>query len=174
MTKLTRFEDIPQFTRTGHWECDFGLDGVVEFVAKYASQGLDLDPDFQRGHVWTEAQQIAWLEFWARGGTTGRVLYFNCPHWGRGERDDFVIVDGKQRLQAITRFVANEIPIYGSLYREFTDSPRRMTHTVKINVNDLKTRAEVLEWYIQMNSGGVVHSETEIQRVKELLAGEIA
>jgi len=35
-----------------------------------------------------------------------------------------------------------------------------------------KTRAEVLTWYLQINAGGVVHSDEEIERVKELLKEE--
>jgi len=36
-------------------------------------------------------------------------------------------------------------------------------------VNNLKTRKEVLQWYIEFNSGGTVHTDAEIQRVKKLL-----
>jgi len=43
---------------------------------------------------------------------------------------------------------------------------------MKINVNDLQTRAEVLQWYIDFNSGGVVHTAEEIARVKALLEKE--
>jgi len=44
-------------------------------IAEYAdthgipgSLGLNLDPDFQRAHVWTEDKQIAFVEFCLRGG----------------------------------------------------------------------------------------------------------
>lgn len=138
-TKYTRYNDIPQLTRGGSWECDFNLDEAVRFVRNKDEQvGLDLDPDFQRGHVWNEAQQIAWLEFFIRGGKTGRVLYFNQPSWmmrATTAYDDFVIVDGKQRYKAIERFIGGEIKVYGSYVGEYTDS-LRCTHTLKINVNN--------------------------------------
>lgn len=38
-----------------------------------------------------------------------------------------------------------------------------------ININDLKTKKEVLQWYIQMNSGGTPHSPEEITRVEKLM-----
>jgi hypothetical protein len=177
-TKYTRFSDIPRFTEGGSWECDFRLDSVVRFVEEHQTGfGLDIDPDFQRGHVWNEAQQTAWLEFYLRGGKTGRVLYFNCPTWHMappktGYRD-FVIVDGKQRLQAITRFVRDEIKVFGSYRSEYEDDIR-VHNSIRINVNDLKTRAAVLRWYIEFNSGGVIHSDEEINRVRALLAEEEA
>lgn len=173
--KVTRFQDIPQFTPPGSWECDFSLDSVWRQIEKWSTEDrrypLDLNPDFQRGHVWTEAQQVAWLEFFMRGGKTGRVLYFNHPGWMRSFEGDFVIVDGKQRLEAIRRFIQNEIQVFGSYHREFTDS-LRIHQTMRINVNCLKTRAEVLQWYIEFNSGGTPHTDEEIERVKALLAEE--
>jgi hypothetical protein len=39
-------------------------------------------------------------------------------------------------------------------------------------VNDLKTREEVLQWYLDLNSGGVVHTEEELNRVREMLEKE--
>ena len=40
------------------------------------------------------------------------------------------------------------------------------------NVNNLKTKAEVLVWYIEFNTGGTVHTEEEINKVKMLLENE--
>jgi len=172
--KITRFQDIPQFTKQGSWECDFQLDGLWHQVVKWQEEdGLDLDPYFQRAHVWTESQQIAWLEFFLRGGKSGRVLFFNHPGWFRDWKGTPVIVDGKQRLEAIRRFIHDEIRVFGSLRSEFTDT-LRMTHTMKLNMNDLRTRAEVLQWYVEFNSGGTPHTIEEIDRVRELLAKERA
>lgn len=176
LEKLTRFEDIPQFTECGQWECDFDLTRVWPFIEEQQKQqGLDIDPDFQRVHVWTEAQQVAWIEFFLRGGKTGRVLYFNKPSWNRWNRtkhkkyDDFVLVDGKQRLEAIRRFVHNEIQVFGSYFHEYTDSPRLIRTTIRINVNDLQTKEQVLQWYIEMNTGGTPHTEAEIEKVRRML-----
>ena len=43
------------------------------------------------------------------------------------------------------------------------------THTIKLNVNDLKTEREVLQWYVDMNAGGTPHTTEEIDRVKKLI-----
>ena len=176
--KYTRFQDIPQYTRAGSWECDFDLEGAWHQIQKWQADedgggALDLNPDFQREHVWSEAQQIAWLEFFVRGGKTARVLYLNHEGWGRSYTGSFVVVDGKQRIEAIRRFIENEIPIFGSYFHEFTDR-LRLCQTIKINVNDLKTRAQVLRWYIETNSGGTAHTDAEIERVRELLKAEKA
>lgn len=78
-------------------------------------------------------------------------------------------VDGLQRLTAMRRFLKNEIPIFGTYCNEFEDSNALYSFSLKFNVNCLQTRKDMLQWYIDMNSGGTVHSEEEINRVKKLL-----
>ena len=168
-----RFRDIPQFTRDGAWECDYDITRVVEQIEDWNKEfGVNLEPDFQRGHVWSEKQQIAWLEFLLKGGKTSRILYFNNPNWGKYDgKDDMVCVDGLQRFTAIKRFVNNEIKVFGHYFNEYEDSVR-LVSGIKINVNNLQTRKEVLQWYIDFNSGGTIHTTEEIDRVKKLLEEE--
>lgn len=177
MGKYTRFRDIPKFTPPGSYAVDYPLDSLVHWVTREEQEsGLQLCPDFQRGHVWTERQQTAFVEFLLRGGKTGRDLYFNCPDWNRpveeGAYKDFVCVDGLQRITAIQRFVRNEIPAFGSYYSEYTDGLRDSTDTMRIHINDLKSRREVLQWYIDLNASGAPHSDAEIDRIRRLLDEE--
>ncbi|WCK57495.1 DUF262 domain-containing protein (plasmid) [Aneurinibacillus sp. Ricciae_BoGa-3] len=170
-----KYRDIPQFTRVGSWEVDYDLEQFVIQIEKWQKEyGLEMNPDFQRGPVWTEEQQIRYLEFLLRGGKTARVIYLNCPWWqseAKTAYKAFVCVDGLQRSIAITRFVNNEIKVFGAYSRDYEDRPR-MNQGIKININQLQTRKEVLQYYIDFNTGGVVHTDEEINRVKALLALE--
>ncbi len=176
-----KFKDIPQFIETGSWECHYDLDRLVKTIEDW-SNGIDTDvkleinPDFQRGYVWEEYQQIAFIESILKGGAkNARVIYLNNPNWIKYHDRlyrDFVCVDGLQRYTAIKRFINNEIKVFGCYYNEFEDR-LRMKHDMKININDLPTRKDVLQWYIEHNSGGTVHTEEEINRVKTLLEKEI-
>lgn len=175
MEKIIRIRDIPQLTQDGAWECDFTPLNMLRQLDEWVNlEGLDLDPDFQRGHVWSQGQQQAYIEFFLRGGRTARVIYLNHTSWRDGNKGDFVLVDGKQRVQAWRAFINDEFQIFGSYYREFEDrdSLGRPGRTMKINVNDLKTRAHVLQWYIDMNAGGTPHTRDEIEKVRNLLAQE--
>ncbi len=98
---ITKFRDIPQFTSDGNWRAEYSLANAVRTIREWMDDSkLDIDPDFQRLHVWTESQQIAWLEFFFRGGKSGRDIYFNHPGWQRMYEGEFLLVDGKQRIQA--------------------------------------------------------------------------
>ena len=177
--KITRFQDIPPFVRDGSYQVDVPFDSVLETIARWQSEKgdgmspLDIDPDFQRVHVWKPKQQTAWLEYWFRGGRSGTVIYFNHPGWMRSYKGDFVLVDGKQRLEAIRAFHADEIKVFGSFHKEYTDKCSFTQATLKFNVNTLKTRREVLSWYIQFNAGGTPHTRKEIDRVIELYKAEV-
>ena len=41
--------------------------------------------------------------------------------------------------------------------------------SIKVNINNLKSEKEVLQWYIDMNAGGTPHSSEEIDRVRKMI-----
>lgn len=172
--KITRYQDIPQFTRYPGYGVDVGWEYLEEHLDHYKAYNLNLDPDFQRGHVWTRQQQIAYVEYRLRGGFSGRELFFNHPGWNRGMKgsEEMVIVDGKQRLEAVRSFMRGDFPAFGTFSHEFTDKTHSLSHSFRFSINDLKTRAEVLQWYLDLNTGGTIHTDHEINRVREMLEKE--
>jgi len=167
-----KFTQIPQLTSVGSYQANMSLRYLNDTVNNWVNDlGLKLNPDFQRGHVWSEEQQISYMEFLLRGGKSARVIYFNHPGWQRGYKGEFVCVDGLQRLTACLKFINNELKVFGLYLSEFEDK-LPLDIDLLFNVNNLKTRKEVLQWYIEFNTGGTVHTEEEINRVKELLEKE--
>jgi hypothetical protein len=166
-----RFQDIPQFPHCGY-RIDVAWTMLERHIEEEEENGLDLNPDFQRAHVWTADQQSKYVEYILRGGTSGKELYFNCKDWHRAGRELYVIVDGKQRLQAVREFMRGNVTAFGHRRHAFTDNPDSLTARFSWNIAALNTRAEVLEWYVSFNEGGTVHTKEELDRVRELLAAE--
>lgn len=177
-----KFSDIPQLTPDGGYEINMPLDMLEKRIVDWESDPhymLQISPDFQRGHIWTEAQQTAYVEYFLRGGRTGMVIYFNKPDWRTSPQtdyNDFVCVDGLQRLTALRRFLKGEIPAFGQYYDDFGQSIHMARHSdsLRLNINSLQTREQVLTWYLQMNAGGTPHTAEEIARVRQLLEAEKA
>jgi hypothetical protein len=144
--------------------------------SRKTENGLDINPDFQRAHVWTEEQQVAYVEFCLKGGKFNNTLLFNCVGWMDDYRGPFVLVDGKQRLEAVRKFLRNELRVFrtldptgqGFLLSDFEDE-LNWRHDLIIVVNNLATRKEVLQWYLDTNAGGVVHTDEELDKVRRLL-----
>jgi hypothetical protein len=175
-----KYEDIPKFINPPNYFIHTDWKYIEETLDQYndrasnGSEGLDLNPDFQRGHVWTEDKRIKFIEFCLMGGQSSRTILFNHPNWMGSYKGQMVLVDGKQRLESVRLF--NKLPIFGGYYLNDFEDPKRLLRCsdayLEFRVNNLKTRKEILTWYLQINSGGVVHTEEELNRVRDLLEKE--
>lgn len=163
-----RFLDIPQYTRA-KYEVDVGWAHLEYEVEQYK---IDFSPDYQREHVWNTQQQIAFVEFCLRGGESGKSIYFNYATKDNPHNERIEIVDGKQRLTAARRFMANDLPAFGYTLNQFEDRLSPMEVRFRFHINDLETRADVISWYLDLNYRGTPHTEEELQRVQRLLTEE--
>jgi len=138
---------------------------------------LNLDPDYQRGHVWTDPQAEAFVGHLIEGGATPYIIINSDP--------DYVfvdaVVDGKQRITAAWRWLNGEIAaeltdgrrVYFSDLDEPTQRYMRSMTGPRMDIGYVKLpRAEVLRLYLRLNRGGTVHTDAEIDHVRKLLEKE--
>ena len=176
---MAKFSDIRKYTKPPCYHCNINIDRLENQIQHYIKEfSCQLNPDFQRGHVWNEEKQIAYVEFLIRGGQSAKDIYFNMPYWMHWINMDFnknncmVLVDGKQRIEAIRKFYRNELPVFGHILKEYEDSYVITSICLDFYINNLVTRKEVLQWYLDLNTGGVIHTTKEIEKVKKLLEKE--
>ena len=141
-----------------------------------ADEPINLDPEYQRDHVWTDEQAENFMGHVIEGGAVPVIIVNRDLSHGRPDE----VVDGKQRLTAVARWVDGGIPARLSDGREvylkdFTEADQRYvlsysgpTMTIKYVVLD---EADVLDLYIRLNRGGTVHSKEEIDRVRKMREG---
>lgn len=176
-----RFRDIPQMTRDANYQVNQPWDSLEDWLERERCEvKLDINPDFQRAHVWDEEKQRRYVEFCLRGGKGSNVLRFNCVGWMDDFRGPFVLVDGKQRLEAVRKFLRSDLRVFfnihpngsGYLYEDFEDHMRITHHDFVMMINNLETRRDVLRWYLDINDGGVIHTDDEIRKVQKMLEAE--
>jgi len=82
---------------------NWSVSHVFELIDKWKS--VELAPDFQRGLVWDYARKAQLIE--------SLMLRIPVPAFYLSETDDgrYQVVDGLQRLTAITQFLKNEFPL---------------------------------------------------------------
>jgi hypothetical protein len=167
-----RLDDIEMFPGKVY-EVDVAWTALERTIAHHVDdEGLDLSPDFQRGHVWTLEQRSAYVEYILRGGEGGKLLSFNRSGWlGSGPDGPYQIIDGLQRLTTAQMFMRDEVPAFGRLLSKFVGR-LRMHVGFKWRIYELPTRADVLRYYLQLNAGGTPHPAEEIARVRGLLEAE--
>jgi len=163
-----KFQDIPQMSRS-HYNVNVPWKYFREGHLDKARCGvyLDLNPPFQRAYVWTEKQKTEYIEWILKGGESGRNIYLNHPGWMGSFKGDFVIVDGKQRVDAALGFLDNEVQAFGLYYKDFEGWTDNMEFNV--HINNLKTEKEILKWYLDMNSCGTAHTDADLDKVREML-----
>lgn len=166
-----RWEDIELFPQACY-EIDVMWQYLERQIESEQKQGLDLDPDFQRAHVWTDAQRTAYLEYSFRGGEVGRSIICATSNWQITPTPNYVLLDGKQRLESVRKFLRDEIEVFGCRFSTFRGNPRLMQFRFKWRVIECKTRADILRTYLNLNGGGTPHTEEDLAKVRSLLACE--
>jgi hypothetical protein len=141
---------------------------------------VELNPDFQRGHVWTEEQQVRFIENVMRGiaSSASLSIQLNCSNWNTTEcKGDLPIgiqcLDGLQRINAVSRFLGGEIHPFGLTLTDLEGS----SYSVKLSnfyftvqMFDYENKTDVIQHYIDFNAGGTPHAPEEIERIKKLKA----
>lgn len=150
----------------------------------YENVLLELNPEFQRGHVWKLNQQIAFVENLLRVIDINKTIRFNDltmrPHNDADDilKNKIICIDGLQRLTAIIDFVDGKYKVFNNQlsYDDILNHPdkasmRRIFNSALLQFEFLQITSykEVLEYYIDLNFGGVAHTPADIQIAKDIL-----
>lgn len=175
--KFTALVDPVPFS---NYAVDFQMHRLKPQFVRYAEDygSFEYCPDFQRGHVWTRDKQIAFIEAIAKNSIPKSLLTItlNCPDFEddrvKGDLSGFCIIDGLQRVTAVQEFVEGKFKVFGGTigYDDFDYSSFSYKRiAIRVQVFTFKWKKDLLKYYIAINSGGVVHADEEIDRVKKLL-----
>ena len=91
---------------------------VGEFTSWSRSGDMDMDQPYQRGHVWGVVRQRNLIRSLLMGLPIGAITInrrdlggFKHPGWDENRRVAFAIVDGKQRVTTLLRFVEGRLTV---------------------------------------------------------------
>jgi hypothetical protein len=138
---------------------------------------FDLNPDYQRGPVWSEHQQRRYLGHCLTGGESPPIYVYRDRNKYDAPQE---VVDGQQRLRAIYAFIGGQVPaeVYHKgawielWWKDFDEVDRRSRFLdAKVTFGDW-SREDRLRFYLRLNSGGVTHPAEELDRVRAMLLRE--
>lgn len=125
--------------------------------------------------MWDEEKQRKYVEFIMRGGQSGKDIYWNCAGWMDTWEGPLYLVDGKQHLESVRKFMRDELVVFDGemfgegLVRSDFEENMPLHMGFKFHINDLKEYHEVLQWYLDLNEGSVAHTQDELDKVREML-----
>lgn len=77
----------------------------------------EYDLDITGENEWDEKKQRMFVEFILRGGKSA-PFYFCCDGWSFGSESKLYLLDGKERLNAILKFLDGEFSVFQGYYAE--------------------------------------------------------
>lgn len=125
---------------------------------------INVDAEFQRGPVWSEAQQALLIDSILRGFDIPKI-YLQTLH--DGSQHLFDVIDGKQRLTAIWRFVSNNLKLLpetdfqdlgdlsGLCWSKLSSKAKDRLQFTNITVSRIEdaTQDEIRELFLRLQNG---------------------
>lgn len=117
-------------------------------------------PKFQRGLVWTPAQNVALIESVWKGIPIGTYA-INRKIGNVPDHLQNIVIDGQQRLHAIELYLSGQLEVFGGTYDDLDKVQKRFFDCKHFARYETKTSDEAYlrDYYNLMNFGGTVHTE---------------
>ena len=145
------------------------LSSLIHMVhAKHA--GVDMDVDYQREHVWSKADKIALIDSVFNNIEIGKFVFVQRNMRVAGKL--YEILDGKQRLTAITEFVEDRLKYRGYYFSELSyhDQYKFTDTNVSYGYLENPSKEAIFETFIKLNTCGKPMANKHINHVKQLLS----
>ena len=165
-----KFSDIKTLP-FGMYACDVSWNMLDDWLKSHEDFNINMDPFFQRGYVWSKEQKTAYVEYILRGGMSGKDVFWNHPYWMHfgNTIGELVLVDGKQRIDAVLGFLHDEVTAFGHKFSEYEGNMRMELATFRMHVNNIEDMKEIVEWYVGLNTGGAIHTKDDLKPALEFL-----
>lgn len=137
---------------------------VESYIAWIKQNALFFDAPYQRPYVWKKKQQQEFLETLLAGFPVGSIAIAKHTNWLAVDGPWLEVVDGKQRLMTLQKFIRSEIPFLlngKELYwDELNRSERGSFNRPYMPLLTLveSSPKEILEYFIAVNFKGVPQS----------------
>jgi hypothetical protein len=154
---------------------------IRSLINQYLNEfGLDLDPDYQRGHVWDNDQQVNLIDSIFKHVDIGKFAVIKRP-WGPDGNKPltpklYEVLDGKQRITAIIDYYLGHFKYKGKYYNElgYMDQGHFTNFSISYAESDYLTQEQKYRYFLKLNTTGTPVDPAHMERVAGLLAKEQA
>jgi len=140
----------------------------------FDDMGFDLDPDYQREHIWTEQQKIDLIDSIFRNIDIGKFTIIRRP-WGNDPHKPatpllYEVLDGKQRITAIVDYFLNRFKYKGKYFSELCPRDRGHFKHYRISYAECEplTQEQKYRYFLKLNTCGTPVDPNHIKKVQEM------
>lgn len=159
--EIMRFEDDAHL----HF-MQAGIDSLFDY---YYRNNLNMEPDYQRGHIWNLDDKVALIDSIFNNIEIGKFVFIFTGYKGNSH---YEILDGKQRLTALVEFFEGRFKYRGKTFFEL--SGRDQSHFERYSISyarteNVMTNEQKYKYFLKMNTFGKAQDPAHIEYVKNLL-----
>ena len=152
---------------------------IETLVTNYFKFGIDINPEYQRGKVWSEEQQIKLIDSIYKNINIGSICLVEKKWFENHDivSDMYEILDGKQRLTTIIDYISGKFKYKDAYFHELAPYTRDRFYDQQILVGELLldknknyqyNKKLVLEQFIRLNECGTSMYKSIIDKAIEL------
>lgn len=135
--------------------------------------GIDLDPVYQRGNVWTPSQKVNLIHSIFRNIDIGKFTLIKLP-FGKREDPAWEMLDGKQRLTAALEFYESRFQYEGKYYHEmhWRDRIHFREYSISYAESNPLSLEQKLRYFLKLNTTGMPVDPDHLTNVMLMLERE--
>ncbi len=168
-----KFSSEEAFSKISSYSISYSVATLIDLIER---QELELEPEFQRNFVWDKRTASLFIDSLLIGFPTPNLFF------GRNSsRDDFIVIDGLQRLKTIYFFITEQFSNSdrfrlvgldgrswnGCSYNELPlNLQRRLKNSIQNStiIDDIDFNPEIVhELFYRINTGGVPLTDQEVR-----------
>ena len=150
---------------------NWSIQDIDAMLQRSYNDGFVVDPDYQRGYVWTPADKHQLIHSVMNRFDIGKFVYIKYDY-NPGRRYTYEILDGKQRMNALQEFVEGRFEYEGYTFIQFSDDDRRALLGGRVQYVDVSasrlTEAMKLHLFLSVNTAGVPQSAEHMDKVRAM------
>lgn len=149
----------------------FMQQSVSSLIHKYFNhRGVDMDPPYQRGFVWTDKQKEELLDSIFNYIDIGKFVFVRLPYTEGGY--SYQILDGKQKLKTLIDFYTDQFKYKGFYYSELPWEMKNVFYNKSVSVGEVSDRTYdeglIKEYFIKLNTAGIPMSKEHLNKIKDV------
>ncbi len=150
--------------------CQRQLSGLINMIYSF---GVDFEPPYQRGFVWTNEDKVRLIDSIFHGVDIGKFVFIQTGSYSYGSYG-YEILDGKQRLKTLQEFYENRFAYNGYYFNDLSQKDKNFFENYSISYAEAKnmTNADKYNLFILLNTSGHVMEQKHLDFVKQLYAKE--
>ena len=137
----------------------------------YHCFGINMDPEYQRGYVWTDADKESLLDSVFGNIDIGKFVLVRLE----GEEYDkkkmsYEILDGKQRLSTLVDFYENRFPYKGCYFNDLSLEDRYCfkNHHISLAEVDTSDKKTILRHFLMLNQTGRAMDKEHLAKIEKM------